>query len=288
MKLVTYNIQYGLGMNGRTDLALVAGEVRGADVIALQEVERFWQRSGMADQPAEIAALLSDYYWVYGPSLDMACETLDVQGRPHHRRRQFGNMLLAKVPIVSSRVFPLPKYGTLTQHSIQQSVLEGVIAFGDRPLRVCSVHLSHLDSATRLPQVDAVLEIHRRAASEGGAWCGGHPDPDAGWTEGDMPPMPREAVLTGDFNFDWRAPEYDRIVGPLSPRHGRLNNTDGFVDAWVAAGHAEDDGRTLHDSARRIDYCFVSATLASQVRSCRIDNDARGSDHCPVWTELDL
>jgi len=288
MKLVTYNIQYGLGKDDRYDLARIAGEVDGADVIALQEVERFWQRSGMVDQPAVLASVLPDYYWVYGPSLDMACDLIDAEGRPTQRRRQFGNMLLARVPIVSSRVFPLPKYGTLTQHSIQQSVLEGVIEHNGRALRVCSVHLSHLDGATRLPQVEALLDIHRRAATEGGAWCGGHPDPDAGWTEGEIPPMPREAVLMGDFNHDWKAQEYDRIVGPLSSKHGRLNNIDGFVDAWVAAGNAEDAGNTLHNSDRRIDYCFVSASLASQVVGCRIDDEATGSDHRPVWTEIDL
>jgi hypothetical protein len=34
--------------------------------------------------------------------------------------------------------------------------------------------------ATRLPQVEALLDIHTRAPSEGGAWCGGHPEPVAG------------------------------------------------------------------------------------------------------------
>ncbi len=287
MKLVTYNIQYGLGKDGRYDLERIASEIDGADVIALQEVERFWKRSGMTDQPAVLASFLTDYYWVYGPGFDMACDVIDAEGRPTHRRRQFGNMLLAKVPIVSSRVFAMPKYGTLVQHSIQRSILEGVMQFGDRALRFCSVHLSHLDSSVRLPEIDALMDIHRRAPAEGGAWSGGHPDPDAGWLEGEMPPMPRDAVLMGDFNFTWDGPEYERLVGQLSAQHGRLNNTDGFVDAWVAAGNDESAGRTLHETDRRIDYCFVSASLAPHVRSCRIDNDASGSDHCPVWTELD-
>lgn len=287
-KLVTYNIQYGLGKDGQYDLERIAGEVDGADVIALQEVERFWQRSGMTDQPAALAALLPDYHWVYGPGVDMACDTVDEEGRPVHRRRQFGNMLMARVPILSSRVFPMPKYGTIAQHSIQRSLLEGVLRLGDRPIRICSVHLSHLDSGTRLPEVAALLDIHRRAAAEGGAWCGDHPDPDAGWLEGEMPPMPREAVLMGDFNCTWDALEYEQIVGPLSAEHGRLNSVDGFVDAWVAAGNAEADGRTHHVSDVRIDYCFVSAPLAAHVKDCWVDDDATGSDHRPVWTELDI
>jgi endonuclease/exonuclease/phosphatase family metal-dependent hydrolase len=102
-----------------------------------------------------------------------------------------------------------------------------------------------------------------------------------------MPPMPADAILLGDFNFERNALEYDRIVGPASARYGRLNNATGFVDAWVAAGHREDEGATI-PAGRRIDYCFVSATLAQRVRSSWIDPEATGSDHYPLWTEIDL
>lgn len=288
MKLVTYNIQYGLGRDGRYDLARVAAEVADADVIALQEVERHWQRSGNVDSPAVLAASLPEHRWVYGANLDMDASYRDAAWRLVNRRRQFGTMILSRTPIVSSRNHLLPKYATLTQHSIQQGALEAVIVTERAgPLRVYSLHLSHLSDATRRPQVQALLDIHARAPGEGGAWCGGHPEPDAGWTEGEMPPMPAEALLLGDFNFDWSAPEYDRIVGPLSPRYGRLNRSTGFVDAWVAAGHREEEGATI-PAGRRIDYCFVSASLAGRVKHSWIDVEARGSDHYPLWVEIDL
>ena len=54
MRIVTYNIQFGLGKDGRFDLERVADEVDGADIIALQEVERHWQRSGNIDQVAQL------------------------------------------------------------------------------------------------------------------------------------------------------------------------------------------------------------------------------------------
>jgi endonuclease/exonuclease/phosphatase family metal-dependent hydrolase len=197
-------------------------------------------------------------------------------------------MILSRSPIVSSRNHLLPKYGTLTQHSIQQGALEAVIVTERAgPLRVYSVHLSHLSIAARMPQIEALLDIHARAPGEGGAWCGGHPDPTAGWTEGEMPPMPADAMLMGDFNFDWSSPEYDRVVGPPTARFGRLNRLTGFVDAWVAAGHSEVTGATI-SSGQRIDFCFVSPSLARRVRSCRVDNDAVGSDHQPVWVEADF
>jgi endonuclease/exonuclease/phosphatase family metal-dependent hydrolase len=288
MKFVTYNIQYGLGKDNRYDLARIAREVENADVIALQEVERHWQRSGCVDASAVLGSHLPEHHWVYGANLDMDASYRDPAGRLVNRRRQFGTMILSRLPIISSRNHLLPKYGTLAQHSIQQGALEAVIMTERAgPIRVYSVHLSHLSAVTRMPQVDTLLDIHARAPAEGGAWCGGHPDPAAGWTEGEMPPMPADAMLLGDFNFEWSSPEYDRIVGPLSASHGRLNRLTGFVDAWVAAGHGEGDGATI-DGGRRIDFCFVSPALAPRVRSCRIDVDAVGSDHQPVWVGMDL
>jgi endonuclease/exonuclease/phosphatase family metal-dependent hydrolase len=288
MKLVSYNIQYGLGKDRRYDLARIAREVADADLIALQEVDRHWQRSGCVDSPAVIASHLPEHHWVYGANLDMDASFRDRGGRLVNRRRQFGTMILSRLPIVSSRNHLLPKYGTLDQHSIQQGALEAVIATPRAgPLRMYSLHLSHLSAATRLPQVEALLAIHARAPGEGGAWCGGHPDPNAGWTEGEMPPMPPEAILMGDFNFEWNAQEYDRIVGSLSPSYGRLNGLAGFVDAWVAAGHREDEGATIGEG-KRIDFCFVTASLAARVRGCRVDSQAAGSDHQPLWVEMDL
>jgi endonuclease/exonuclease/phosphatase family metal-dependent hydrolase len=288
VKLVTYNIQYGLGKDKRYDLARIAREIEGADIIALQEVERHWRRSGCVDSAAVLGTRLPEHHWIYGANLDMDASYRDAEGRLVNRRRQFGTMILSRLPIVSSRNHVLPKYGTLTQHSIQQGALEAVIVTERAgPVRIYSVHLSHLSPTTRLPQIEALLDIHARAPSEGGAWCGGHPDPAAGWTQGEMPPMPTDAILMGDFNFTWHTAEYDRIVGPMSERYGRLNRLTGFVDAWVAGGHRQDEGATA-DNGERIDFCFVSAALASRVQAARIDANATGSDHYPLWTEIDL
>ncbi len=170
MKLVSYNIQYGLGKDGSYDLARIAAPVADADIIALQEVERFWQRSGMVDQPAEIARHLPEFNWIYGANLDMDASYPGDDGMPVHRRRQFGNMLLSRLPIISSRNHLLPKFGAVNQHTMQRGVLETVIDMpAAGPLRVHSTHLCHLSAGTRLPQVDHLLDLHRNAAAEGGA-----------------------------------------------------------------------------------------------------------------------
>lgn len=286
MKLVSYNIQYGLGADGRYDLGRIAREIESADIIALQEVDRFWQRSGMVDSPAVLAEHLPEHAYVFGANLDLDAG-FEENGKRIHRRKQFGTMVMSRWPILSTRNFPLPKWGDRTHHSIQQGLLEAVIDTPLGALRVYSLHLSHLAPFTRLPQIARVKEILRAAPEEGGAWCGGHPDPSAGWLEEAEPPMPDSLVLMGDMNFPPASEEYDLMVGGVARNYGRLTNRKGLVDAWVAAGHDEAAGATHPNAAARIDHCFVSADLAPRVTSARVDDTAKGSDHWPLWIEME-
>jgi len=287
MKIVTYNIQFGKGKDDRFDLNRIVDEVSGADIIAMQEVERFCERSGNIDQAAEIAGLLGEYHWVYGAGIDINAD-VETDGVITHRRQQFGNMLLSKTPIIYSRNHLLAKYGSLGPISIQRSALECVLSL-KHPLRVYSVHLTHLASETRLPQIDQLLDIHHNAVMEGpplmGDMSDGYwPDPGLGVD------APRDAIFLGDFNFTPDSDEYDRMTGPESPYGGRMSNPDGFVDAWAAAGHDELEGSSAEVKGQpaRLDYCFISTRLRNTIKSVRIDNDALGSDHQPVWIELDL
>jgi endonuclease/exonuclease/phosphatase family metal-dependent hydrolase len=173
--------------------------------------------------------------------------------------------------------------------SIQRSALEGVVDSGRGTLRLYSVHLTHLSAETRMPQVERLLAIHERAPVEGGALTGG--DLKEEWTLDGMPPaLPADAVLMGDFNFEPDSGEYARITGPVSAYGGRITNPHGLVDAWVAAGHDEGDGVTADIDGRavRLDYCFVSAGLMNTIKAARIDGGAAGSDHQPLWVEMDL
>jgi len=289
VKLASYNIQYGFGRDGNFNLERIAEAVDGADVIALQEVERFWQRSQMCDEAQAIADLLGDYCWVYGAGVDLDASFRDESGHLHNRRRQFGNMLLCRRPILSSRNHLLPKYASLGPMSIQRSALEGVVETGFGLVRFYSVHLTHLAPETRMPQVEALLEIHQRAPVEGAAIAGAQVSED--WTLDGIPPaLPADAILMGDFNFEPDSREYDRITGPVSPYGGRIINPEGFVDAWTAVGHDDGEGITSEIKGRtaRLDYCFVSARLHQRIVAARIDSEAPGSDHQPIWVEIDL
>ena len=294
MKLVTYNIQYSLGKDGRYDLGRIAETVAGADIVALQEVERHWRRTGMADQAAEFGALFPEHYWVFGPRVDMDASEKGADGRVVNRRRQFGNMLLSRWPIVSSRNFVLPKFATVDRYNFEGCALEAVIDAEGGPLRVYSVHLGHMIGAERLKQVEMLLDIHRRAPLEGGAWTG--PDgshPDHWECNGGPPPMPAEAIFLGDFNLEPGSAEYSALVGPWEPDYGRIHVRHKLVDAWVATGHEEASGVTFPEQGSdgwarpmRIDYGFVTPGLLPRLRTMRIDGEAQGSDHQPVWLEM--
>jgi exonuclease III len=44
----------------------------------------------------------------------------------------------------------------------------------------------------------------------------------------------------------------------------------------------------MHGRDVRLDYCFVSASLGDAITVARIDARAAGSDHQPLWVEIDL
>ena len=109
MKLVTYNTQYGVGRDGRYDLGRIAREVEGADIIALQEVTRNFDRNGGADMVEGLAAMLPDYFFSFGPAMDLDAGARGGDGRPLNRRFQFGNMVLSRFPIAAARNHLLPR-----------------------------------------------------------------------------------------------------------------------------------------------------------------------------------
>ncbi|RWM30665.1 endonuclease/exonuclease/phosphatase family protein [Mesorhizobium sp.] len=293
MKLVSYNIQYGYGSDGRYDLARAARIVDGADIIALQEVERHWQRSNGDDQPEILSRLLPDYHWVYGPAFDMdASEKRD--GRVVNRRRQFGTMVLSKLPIVWSRLHALPLRRTLRPLNTRNAALECMIRAPAGAVRIFSLHLAHIGTEERLEQIDYLFAEHRRAPSDGGPWSGIDDEPQRNWSDGQPEPeSPLAAIWLGDFNMEPGSAEYRRIVGS-TPYHRAAAYIDGFVDAAAVASERVPDFHTHEKiidgrlAKRRFDHCFVGGMLAGRVRSVSADIGEVASDHFPLRVHIDL
>lgn len=288
MKICSYNVQFCKGRDQQIDCQRVADTVADTDILCLQEVDRFAARTGFEDQAQRLGEAFAGYYWVYGPTVDALSSHLPTG----NERRQFGNMVISRWPIVQSRHhLYTPKLGGANHLSVQLGLLETVVNTPDGLLRVHSTHLHHLSSELRLRQI-AQLKRHLVEAPYEGSVISGSEGLD--WAEGlDAYPVPFDAVFCGDFNLLPGSEEYSALTGPIDPRRPevRLQALDGLADTWVVAGHREADGVTFilnpeTGEGKRIDYCFATAALANRVIRAWIDDDADASDHQPYWVEF--
>lgn len=287
MKLVSYNIQYGIGLDGAYDIGRIADAVRGADVMALQEVTRNNPKNQGRDMVAELRAALPDCFSVYGPNFEIDLGSHVEDGKAVDLRFQFGNMLLSRTPILSSRNLLLPRGRSFDRLNLQRGALEALIATPFGPVRFYSTHLDHRSPDERGEQLRFLLARALAYPLEGGALTGLS---ELGFPE---PPLPEAFVLMGDFNMLPGSAEYAGLVGRADHEFGMPLVAARPVDAaahvaggtpattWVDPARPRDESRW-----KRIDYVFTSAGLAKNVKSSRVDAEAAGSDHLPVWVEL--
>ncbi|HEV7279721.1 MAG TPA: endonuclease/exonuclease/phosphatase family protein [Pirellulaceae bacterium] len=162
IRVLSYNIHHGEGTDGKLDLARIAKVIEEAkpDVVALQEVDVETERTGKVDQAQELARL-TKLHVAFGSSMDF-------QGG------QYGNAVLSRWPIVSSKVHPLPRFGEGEPRSV--FVCEIDLPDQEEGLSFFATHFGFFaGTEERLASVDAVEEIAKT-------------------------PPSRLAILAGDFN----------------------------------------------------------------------------------------
>lgn len=96
LRVMTYNIHHGEGMDGALDLGRIAAVIRGTrpDLVALQEVDRHLSRSGSVDQAAELGRLTGmDHRFAKAIAFDGG---------------EYGIAVLSKLPIASAHTLMLP------------------------------------------------------------------------------------------------------------------------------------------------------------------------------------
>ena len=96
LRVLTYNLHHGEGVDGKLDLVRIARVIStsGADVVALQEVDQKAKRTGSVDQAAELARL-TGLQVAYGKAMDF-------QGGA------YGQALLSRWPLSDFTVHTLP------------------------------------------------------------------------------------------------------------------------------------------------------------------------------------
>jgi endonuclease/exonuclease/phosphatase family metal-dependent hydrolase len=282
MKIVTWNIQWCLGVDGRVDPARIAAHARAFadfDVLCLQEVAADFpalKGSSGEDQFATFAALLPGFTAVPGIAVDNA--------GPDGRRRRFGNLILSRLPVLRAVRTALPWPADAVKRSMPRLLLEAWIEAPFGPLRVMTTHLEYYSAVQRAAQVEAVRARHAEA-------CGhtlAHIPRDASEGPFGSPPHTVSTVLTGDFNFR-----------PVDPLHARLTapfdapGTPALEDVWQRLHPGVEQPPTVgvHDreqwpEAFACDFLSASADLRPRLRAIAVDGSTAASDHQPMMVEL--
>ncbi len=279
LRIITWNIQWGLGIDERVDLRRLIDDARAIadfDVLCLQEVsDNFPGLKGNrgTNQFAELAGLLPGYAAVEGVALDIP----DGAGG----RRRFGNMILSRLPVAQVLRYTLPWEAAATRN-MPRLLLEAVVEAPSGPLRVMTTHLEYSADRLRRAQVEGIREAHRTAHERTVT-----PRENGPGTYALFPTSP-SAVLTGDFNMRPEDPVKQRVSEPFG------NGAPALLDAWQAA-HGQEPHPTsfcLFDQSNGPPHCcdfmFVTEDLASRIGRVHYDQETQASDHQPVLLELDM
>ncbi len=149
LTVVTFNIHGGRGDAG-PDLPRIASEIAatGAEVVLLQEVDRFRTRTGDVDQPAALAGLLG-MEQVYRGNSVLAGPS---PGDPDQER---GNAILTSLPVEGWRHLLLPNLPRREQRGLLQVRLR----VADQTISVYNTHLDHTTPTLRQAQMRLARDV---------------------------------------------------------------------------------------------------------------------------------
>jgi endonuclease/exonuclease/phosphatase family metal-dependent hydrolase len=157
IRVVTYNIHHGEGLDGKFDLPRIAKVLLEAepDIVAVQEVDQGTRRASGVDQPAELAKLTSMEV-VFGRNIDF-----DGGG--------YGTAVLTKLPVLSRESVKLKSFYPPTATNPEQRGAQ-VVELGDGdgpPLLFIGTHLDYRPSdAERMASAKSINEIVIRRKSD--------------------------------------------------------------------------------------------------------------------------
>lgn len=178
LRVLTYNIHHGEGVDGKFDYPRLAGVIKRArpDLVALQEVDVKTKRSRGVDQAAKLAELTGMHSFF--------AEAIPYQGG------SYGNSLLTLAPVSMAYTESLPLPAQSGEEPRVVAIAD--LAKGDEPLpgpgiAFCGTHLSHQLPASRLAQVE---EINKEVLHS--------------------PNLP--TILAGDFNFTPDSEPYRAMI----------------------------------------------------------------------------
>ncbi len=250
IKVMTYNIHHGAGMDGKLDLERIASVIRreSPDLVCLNEVDNnYSSRSRFKNEAKEIANILGMYY-VYGPAINTRGKT------PGAKPHQYGDAVLSRFPIISSRVYHLS-----TAKGLEPRVCVAVKVqpkgTNGREYTFMATHLEHHVSqdTMRVKQVKDIMKV--------------------------VGLSPRRTILAGDFNCQPPGAMVNNVKLPSE-------KTQAVALVLRTLKSSANKKQLKLDTIRdgvHIDYIFISGDLkASNYRIIKDKLTELASDHYPV------
>ena len=224
LRLVSWNIRHGQGLDDRVDIARIAGELKALapDIVCLQEVDVGVARSGHIDIPAELAQRLS-MHAAFGKNID-------------YQGGDYGNAILSRWPIAWRHNL---HYRMLRQGEQRGLLMIGIDADGEELAFGCT-HIDYRpdDSERRVNAGEILAAVRERQLV---AVAGDF---------NDVPDKPVHAMLLQDLDDSWQVvgdgPGFSfpssgpdrRIDWALVPRGGRLRPLTARVGTTAASDHS--------------------------------------------------
>src|SRR5687767_15601661 len=146
LRVMTYNIHHGHGMDGRFDLGRTVKVINDArpDLVALQEVDSKTERVHQIDEPRELGER-TGMQPIFG-------KTIDWQGG------EYGIAVLSRLPVLYSRAYPLPN----TPGHEPRVLMEVSVLVGGQPLVFYNTDLDdNPDDAERMGSIELFERIAR-------------------------------------------------------------------------------------------------------------------------------
>lgn len=268
---MTYNTHHGVGNNdggasSTADIEISCNEhmhnlsrladvilAESPEIVALQELDRFWTRSGVVDQPAELANRLSMKH-------DFGANLVLESDEPAGIQREYGVGTFSEHRIISCEHILLPTMDGWEQRGMLDTHIE-VPGIGE--IVVINIHLQ---SNTK----GMTGEAARQRASQSQAIADY------------ISRLELPVIVLGDLNSEPDSTEVSALLGENS----------GLTDVWNAVGEGTGEtifNGAHGEPTARIDYILVSSHFT--IHSAEVidtDNSQMASDHFPLIADLGI
>ncbi|TWT04418.1 endonuclease [Planococcus sp. CPCC 101016] len=251
VKVMSFNIAHGLGMDGIVNLEKTAEVIEDscATIIALQEVDRYFSaRSSFVDQVEWLSERLG-MYAAYGANMNFVPEDSE---RPN---RQYGNVILSKYPIKYVENHLLSQVYCPFGNNEQRGILETVIEVDGIYLSVFNTHLALKDEELAV-SIDEILAIAGKSH------------------------FPR--IIAGDFNASSSNVHMQKLNKHFRDAFLKMKRGDAYTYPSPYVNKETDE---VFWPATRIDYIFSDIDV-NVVQVAVIETSV--SDHLPIVADMVL